>query len=90
MGSMEHDEVIRRLDRMIKKAEAKGQSKNRLALILAKDSVLNDHIWAAYGDCNTCGDQILCGMCPQWGGQVRRNCPHYKGPKKVEEWRGER
>ena len=89
MGSMKYDEVIRRLDQMIKKAAAKGQEKKMLALILARESERDAHRWAAYGDCNTCNKQILCGMAPAMGGTVRRNCPHYEGREKVEPWRGE-
>lgn len=89
MASMEKTEVLERLERMITKAERKGKTRNRLALIIALDHVRKAYMDAEYGDCNSCEKNILCGMAPVPGGQVRKNCPHYKGPEKLEPWRGE-
>ena len=89
MASMEKDEVLRRLDRMIAKAEKKGKTRKRLALIIVKDGYMANCRLSRYGDCNTCREQMKCGMAPVAGGTVRRNCPHYKGPDLMEPWRGE-
>lgn len=29
--------------------------------------------------CNTCSIRAICKYVPDWGEQVRYNCPHYKG-----------
>lgn len=89
MASMEHEEVVDRLKKLIAKAEAAGKEKTRLALIFALDAVRNEHKWALYGDCNTCTRNNVCQMAPEWGGRVRWNCPHYEGAEKMEPWRGE-
>ena len=89
MASMERDEVLERLVKMITKMRLKGKTRNRLALIIALDYVRKAYRDDEYGDCNSCEKNILCGMAPVLGGLVRRNCPHYKGPEKVEPWRGE-
>ena len=89
MASMERTEVLERLEKMITKAERKGKTRRRLALIIALDNVREAYRFDEYGDCNSCEKNMLCGMAPVLGGLVRRNCPHYKGPEKLEPWRGE-
>jgi len=87
MASIEVDEVFRIIDRMIEKARAKKKEKRRLALTVVRENYLAGIRIRKYGDCNTCV-KLRCPMRPQVGGQVRINCPHYKGPNKVEEGRG--
>ena len=29
------------------------------------------------GDCNECAIQKMCNVCPEWGEQVRYNCPMF-------------
>ena len=87
MASIEVDKVIRIIDRMIEKARAKGKKKRRLALIVVRDGYMAEVRRREYGDCNTC-EVRRCPMKPPVGGQVRNNCPHYKGPDKVEKGRG--
>lgn len=88
MASMEHEEVVDRLKRLIANVEKAGKDKTRLALVIALDAVRQEHKWAMYGDCNTCTRRAMCQMAPEWGCYVRRNCPHYAGVKKLEPWRG--
>ena len=89
MGSMPTEEVFRRLERMIARAEKQGKTKKRLALIIAMDGLMASNRQMKYGNCNTCGNARECGMAPVWGGGVRWNCPHYDGPDEIEPWRGE-
>lgn len=87
MASIEVDEVLRVIDRMIEKARAKGKKKKRLALIAAREACRAEVKRREYGDCNTC-EIRRCPMKPPHGRRVRNNCPHYIGPGKVEEGRG--
>ena len=89
MASMDREELLLRLERMIRRAEAKGKTRKRLALIIVRDGYMANVRKSEFGDCNTCEEKIKCSMAPAWGGCVRVNCPHYKGPDKVEPWRGE-
>lgn len=87
MASIEIDEVFRIIDRMIEKARAKRKEKRWLALTVVRENYLAEIKRRKYGDCNTCVSSLFCSMRPPVGGLVRNNCPHYKGPDKVEPGR---
>lgn len=82
MANMEREEVFQRLDRMIEKAEAKGKTRNRLALVLAKETYLAYKKLMEFGNCNTCTN-LSCPKRPEWGQMVRVNCADYCGAGEV-------
>lgn len=37
------------------------------------------------GDCNNCAIQKMCNVRPEWGGQVRYNCPMFVRGEQEED-----